>query len=88
MKEVKCDTCRKEKFIRLTCITRSNGRIAEFKKLVEEKNLSTSDVVLILTTIGLNPDFYHYWRTPSEWEEGVQHKNYLPSEDIFMELCD
>lgn len=40
----------------LIYISESKPRRNHFKDLVEEKKLSTDDILLILTTVGLNPD--------------------------------
>lgn len=78
----------KELYKQIRYITGSKFRISEFKKLVKNKNLKTSDIILVLTTVGLNVDFYQYYPTPTERQEGVRHKNYLYSENVLIELCD
>lgn len=76
------------KFGKIRYISDNEWRINAFRKLVKERNLKTHDLTLILSTVGFNPDHYHYFKSPTELEEGVGIKPYLYSEDSFKELED
>ena len=69
-------------FGRIRYITQSKSRRDAFRKLVKEKELKTSDLTLILSSIGFNPEVYHY-TVP-----GARYRHYLPQEDAMKELED
>lgn len=69
-------------FGRIRYITQSKSRRDAFRKLVKEKGLKTNDLTLILSSIGFNPEFYHY-TVP-----GAKHTHYLYHEDAMGELAD
>lgn len=69
-------------FGRIRYITQSVSRRNAFRKLVKEKELKTHDLTLILSSIGFNPEFYHF--TVPE----AKHTHYLYHEDAMGELAD
>lgn len=69
-------------FGRIRYITQSVSRRNAFRKLVKEKGLKTNDLTLILSSIGFNPEFYHF-TVP---EAKLTH--YLYQEDAMGELAD
>lgn len=69
-------------FGRIRYITQSVSRRNAFRKLVKEKELKTHDLTLILSSIGFNPEFYHYTAP------GPRHAYYLYQEDAMGELAD
>lgn len=69
-------------FGRIRYITQSVSRRNAFRKLVKEKELKTHDLTLILSSIGFNPEFYHF-TVP-----GAKHTQYLYHEDAMGELAD
>lgn len=69
-------------FGKIRYITQSVDRRNLFRKLVKEKELTTEDLTLILSSIGFNPEHYHY-RTP----DGAL-TNYLYQKDPMKELAD
>lgn len=69
-------------FGKIRYITQSVDRRNLFRKLVKEKELTTEDLTLILSSIGFNSEHYHY-RTP----EGAL-TFYLYQKDPMKELAD
>lgn len=69
-------------FGRIRYITQSKSRRDAFRKLIKEKGLKTNDLTLILSSIGFNPEFYHYTAP------GPRHSYYLYQEDAMEELAD
>jgi hypothetical protein len=69
-------------FGRIRYITQSKSRRDAFRKLIKEKGLKTNDLTLILSSIGFNPEFYHYTAP------GPRHAYYLYQEDAMGELAD
>nr|DAH03993.1 MAG TPA: hypothetical protein [Caudoviricetes sp.] len=69
-------------FGRIRYITQSKSRRDAFRKLIKEKGLKTNDLTLILSSIGFNPEFYHF--TVPE----AKHTHYLYHEDAMGELAD
>lgn len=69
-------------FGKIRYITQSVDRRDLFRKLVKEKELTTGDLTLILSSIGLNPEHYNY-RTP---EDRITF--YLYQKDPMRELSD
>lgn len=69
-------------------ISDNEWRIDSFRKLVKERNLKTHDITLILSTVGFNPEHYHYFESPSELETGSSLKHYIYQDDPLKELGD
>ena len=69
-------------FGRIRYITQSKSRRDAFRKLIKEKGLKTNDLTLILSSIGFNPELYHY-TVP-----GARHRHCLCYEDAMKELED